>query len=293
MSPEQVEGEPEQIGPATDQYSLGVILYELLTGTLPFRGNVIAVIGQILSKQPTPPSQLRADLDPRIEAVCLKMMAKNPADRFASLTAAAEELAALIEHPEANPPSARPAKEAGSQVAGDLRLGTGAGASPIATSQLQEPLTESQRGSLEEVTRKYLQRRDQEASLRRKAETALKRLRRGIRVELAMALLVALWLGTFLAAHFSEPRFLVPATALHVGVIAFVIATVQQLQAVSRVDFESAGVVIQQRLEKLCVWRVRTTVWTLLLAALLWMPLLIVSLKSLFDVDFSASLGRA
>ena len=108
-----------------------------------------------------------------------------------------------------------------------------------------------------------------------------------------MALLVALWLGTFLAAHFSEPRFLVPAAALHVGVIAFVIATVQQLQAVSRVDFESAGVVIQQRLEKLCVWRVRTTVWTLLLAALLWMPLLIVSLKSLFDVDFSASLGRA
>ena len=178
MSPEQVEGEPEQIGPATDQYSLGVILYELLTGTLPFRGNVIAVIGQILSKQPTPPSQLRADLDPRIEAVCLKMMAKNPADRFASLTAAAEELAALIEHPEANPPSGAPAKEAGSQVAGDLRLGTGAGTSPIATSQLQEPLTESQRGSLEEVTRKYLQRRDQEASLRRKAETALKRLRR-------------------------------------------------------------------------------------------------------------------
>ena len=165
------------------------------------------MIGQILSKQPTPPSQLRADLDPRIEAVCLKMMAKNPADRFASLTAAAEELAALIEHPEANPPSGGPAKEAGSQVAGDLRLGTGAGTSPIATSQLQEPLTESQRGSLEEVTRKYLQRRDQEASLRRKAETALKRLRRGIRVELAMALLVALWLGTFLAAHFSEPHF--------------------------------------------------------------------------------------
>ena len=109
-----------------------------------------------------------------------------------------------------------------------------------------------------------------------------------------MAFLVALWLGTFLAAHFFDRAILGPGRRrIHVGVIAFVIATVQQLQAVSRVDFESAGVVIQQRLEKLCVWRVRTTVWTLLLAALLWMPLLIVSLKSLFDVDFSASLGRA
>ena len=82
MSPEQVEGEPEKIGPPSDQYSLGVILYELLTGQLPFRGSVMAVMGQILTKEPSPPSQLRPDLDARIEAVCLKMMAKNPAERF-------------------------------------------------------------------------------------------------------------------------------------------------------------------------------------------------------------------
>ncbi|HXY32725.1 MAG TPA: serine/threonine-protein kinase, partial [Planctomycetaceae bacterium] len=50
MSPEQVEGEPDNIGPPTDQYGLGVILYELLTRELPFRGSVMAVMGQILTR---------------------------------------------------------------------------------------------------------------------------------------------------------------------------------------------------------------------------------------------------
>jgi serine/threonine protein kinase/formylglycine-generating enzyme required for sulfatase activity len=96
MAPEQVEGNQALIGPATDQYGLGVILYELLTGKVPFVGSLTSVMGQIIEKQPTPPSQYRPGLDPRIETVCLKMLAKKPQDRFGSLSVVATELAAIV-----------------------------------------------------------------------------------------------------------------------------------------------------------------------------------------------------
>ena len=92
MSPEQVEGEPDQLTPAADQYSLGVILYEMLTGQLPFRGSITAVIGAILTKQPTPIDDLRKDLDPRIAAICAKMMHKEAGQRFSSLKEAADAI---------------------------------------------------------------------------------------------------------------------------------------------------------------------------------------------------------
>ncbi len=96
MAPEQVEGNQALIGPATDQYGLGVILYELLTGQVPFVGSLASVMGQIIAKQPTPPSRYCLGLDPRIEAVCLRMLAKQPGDRFASLTDVVQTLAAIV-----------------------------------------------------------------------------------------------------------------------------------------------------------------------------------------------------
>ena len=108
MSPEQVEGDPTKVGPAADQYGLGVILYELLTGQVPFTGSLASVLGQILSKAPPPPTRLRPGLDPRMDALCTKMMAKNPADRYSSISEVADQIAAIVRTPAVPEPVSQP-----------------------------------------------------------------------------------------------------------------------------------------------------------------------------------------
>jgi serine/threonine protein kinase len=92
MSPEQVAGEVEKIGPASDLYSLGVILFELLTGRRPFQGTIAVVLGQILRDPVPPPSSFRSGLDARIESICCRLLSRQVADRYTSGSALAEEL---------------------------------------------------------------------------------------------------------------------------------------------------------------------------------------------------------
>ncbi len=97
MSPEQVDGNLDRMGPATDIYSLGAIFYELLSGQPPFRGSAASVLGQIMTVDPPPVSEHRPAVDPALEAICHKMLAKRIEDRFASMQEVAEALSAWMD----------------------------------------------------------------------------------------------------------------------------------------------------------------------------------------------------
>lgn len=107
MSPEQARAASDRVDHRTDIYSLGVVLYELITRTRPFEGDTKeAVLQMIMSSEPRRPSRVRPGIPSALDIICMKAMAKSPGDRYPSAAALRDDLLAFLRGEAIDPGSA-------------------------------------------------------------------------------------------------------------------------------------------------------------------------------------------
>jgi hypothetical protein len=118
-----------------------------------------------------------------------------------------------------------------------------------------------------------------------RAQAASRWAGRGILVEILLGAIPVLWLGSFLADHIREPRFWIAAAVLDVFAVASLGSLLRQQALLRAIDWSGPVAAIQRALAEIRVGRVRATKWTLMIAPLLWTPMLVVALRGFLGVD--------
>jgi class 3 adenylate cyclase len=150
MAPEQVAGVAHRIDGRTDIYSLGVVLYEMLCGRLPFRAsNLQELLRQVRDDEPQPPRQLNRDIPPELERACLKALAKRLPDRYTTAADLADDLRRVSQ-------SAGPASPASSRQSLGGTAPRGPQGTPSASSQGDAHTSSSSRRRTREAERRQV-----------------------------------------------------------------------------------------------------------------------------------------
>src|SRR5258705_5285436 len=139
MAPEQIEG--QDITDKTDMYAFGIVFYEMLTGTVPFKASTqAAILNKQLQEPPAPPSRLRPEIPRELEAIVLKTLEKDPAKREQSMTAIVRALRETTRHLGDDPSADTPARGVATIVVEPARRPAPVASGP--TVQVTRPFTQ-------------------------------------------------------------------------------------------------------------------------------------------------------